>query len=123
MSKTLAERVTDLREALNITQGKLAAEIGLDKSTMSRIENGTRKVSSDEVISLANFFNVPADYLLGRTDELIEPTLVKDQLTSIRLDDLPFSYRFATKLFIDFQREQFQKDLQNGNFSPLDSSK
>lgn len=64
----LAIRIVDLREKKNITQTELAKKMDLDKSSMSKIENGTRKVSSDEVAKLANIFNVSTDYLLGRTD-------------------------------------------------------
>ncbi|MCD7113470.1 helix-turn-helix domain-containing protein [Limosilactobacillus agrestis] len=63
----LAIRIVDLREKKNITQTELAKKMDLDKSSMSKIENGTRKVSSDEVAKLANIFNVTTDYLLGRT--------------------------------------------------------
>jgi transcriptional regulator with XRE-family HTH domain len=62
----LAIRIVDLREKKNITQTELAKKMDLDKSSMSKIENGTRKVSSDEVAKLANIFNVTTDYLLGR---------------------------------------------------------
>lgn len=51
-----------------MNQVQLAKKMGFDKSTMSKIENGTRKVSSDELRKLSKIFNVSADYLLGRTD-------------------------------------------------------
>lgn len=65
-SNNLAVRIIDLREKHNITQTELAKRMNLDKSSMSKIENGTRKVSSDELDKLANIFNVSTDYLLGR---------------------------------------------------------
>ncbi|WP_295731649.1 helix-turn-helix domain-containing protein [uncultured Limosilactobacillus sp.] len=64
----LAIRIVDLREKANMNQVELAKKMGFDKSTMSKIENGTRKVSSDELRKLSKIFNVSADYLLGRTD-------------------------------------------------------
>lgn len=48
-----------------MTQTELAKKMGLDKSSMSKIENGTRKVSSDELRKLSDIFDVSADYLLG----------------------------------------------------------
>lgn len=63
----LAIRIVDLREKQNITQTELAKKMDLDKSSMSKIENGSRKVSSDEVSKLASIFGVTTDYLLGRT--------------------------------------------------------
>lgn len=61
----LAIRIVDLREKQGITQTELAKKMGLDKSSMSKIENGTRKVSSDELRKLSDIFEVSADYLLG----------------------------------------------------------
>ena len=63
--KNLAVRIVDLREKLNMTQIELAHKMGFDKSTMSKVENGTRKVSSDELRKLSTIFHVSADYLLG----------------------------------------------------------
>lgn len=61
----LAVRIVDLREKQEMTQTELAKKMGLDKSSMSKIENGTRKVSSDELRKLSDIFDVSADYLLG----------------------------------------------------------
>lgn len=67
--KNLAVRIVDLREKVGMTQTDLAKKMGLDKSSMSKVENGTRKVSSDELRKLSNIFNVSADYLLGQEHE------------------------------------------------------
>lgn len=58
-------RIVDLREKAGMTQTELAKKMDFDKSTMSKVENGTRKVSSDELRKLSKIFNVSADYLLG----------------------------------------------------------
>lgn len=70
----LAIRIVDLREKANMNQIELAKKMGFDKSTMSKIENGTRKVSSDELRKLSKIFNVSADYLLGNENESSEKT-------------------------------------------------
>lgn len=123
MSKTLSERIIDLREALDITQGKLAEEIGVDKSSMSRIEQGTRKVSSDELLKLVNYFQVPTDYILGRTDDLTTPTLLKDQLEHIKIDDLPYYCRVTINSFVEFERYQFHNELRKGRYAPSNLAK
>lgn len=70
----LAIRIVDLREKANMNQVELAKKMGFDKSTMSKIENGTRKVSSDELRKLSKIFNVSADCLLGNENESSEKT-------------------------------------------------
>lgn len=70
----LAIRIVDLREKANMTQTELAKKMGFDKSTMSKVEKGTRKVSSDELRELSKIFDVSADYLLGNESESTEKT-------------------------------------------------
>lgn len=43
-----------------------AKRMKMDSSYISKIESGNRKVSSAELDSFANIFDVSADYLLGR---------------------------------------------------------
>lgn len=66
MSKDLVNRIIDLREKRDWNQTELGRKIGLEKSAMNKIENGTRKVSTEELQKLAEVFNVTTDYLLGR---------------------------------------------------------
>ncbi|WP_338429086.1 helix-turn-helix transcriptional regulator [Enterococcus faecium] len=66
MSKDLVNRIIDLREKRDWSQTELGRKIGLEKSAMNKIENGTRRVSTEELKKLAEVFNVTTDYLLGR---------------------------------------------------------
>ena len=65
---TLAERVRDLRRADNLTMEQLADKIGINKSTISRIENGD-PVMSDIALAISNHFGVSMDYLFGLSDD------------------------------------------------------
>lgn len=67
-------RIVDLREKAGMTQTELAKKMDFDKSTMSKVENGTRKVSSDELRKLSKIFDVSADYLLGNENKSSEKT-------------------------------------------------
>lgn len=62
-----------------MTQTELAKKMGLDKSSMSKIENGTRKVSSDELRKLSDIFDVSADYLLGTVSKKSNNDLSLDE--------------------------------------------
>lgn len=79
-------RIVDLREKCNMTQIELAKKMGFTKSTMSKIENGTRKISSDELRKLTNIFNVSADYLLGN-----KPILSNEDV-DLKKDPVVLSY-------------------------------
>lgn len=63
----LQERLRELRERNGFSScNKLANELGIDRTTYSRIENGTAKtISSDILVKLSKLYNVPTDYILG----------------------------------------------------------
>ena len=66
---SLGDRVRELRERDELTQGELAARIGTSASTLSRIEKGEiESPGSDIVVKLARVFRVSTDFLLGITD-------------------------------------------------------
>ena len=66
----LQERLRELREANGFnSRNKLADEIGIDRTTYGRIENGsTKTISSDILIKLSKLYGVPTDYILGISD-------------------------------------------------------
>ena len=51
-----------------MSQVFLGMELGMSQNTISRYETGTREPSHDELITIADYFDVSIDYLLGRTD-------------------------------------------------------
>lgn len=69
LSDTTGRRITGLRESKDMTIEDLAARIGINATTLGRIEKGqTQKIGSDVLAALVREFNVSADYLLGLTD-------------------------------------------------------
>ena len=65
IDKKLGENIKILREQHGITQQKLADLLGLSRPTVSQIEIGERKLSADELVKLADIFNISVEYLLG----------------------------------------------------------
>ena len=61
-------RLRELRMQQNITQLKLAMDLGLNQNAVSRYETGEREADYKTLILLADYFNVSIDYLLERTD-------------------------------------------------------
>ena len=63
----LTERLRELREEHGYkSRNKLADVIGIDRTTYSRIENGsTKSISSDILIKQAELYGASADYILG----------------------------------------------------------
>lgn len=61
-------RLKELRESKGISQKQLAIELGYTQVCISRWESGNRQPELDDVISVAMFFKVTTDYLLGLSD-------------------------------------------------------
>ncbi len=57
-----------LRQSKNLTQKQLATEINASERGIQNYEAGVRKPTYDILISLADYFDVSIDYLVGRTD-------------------------------------------------------
>lgn len=74
-------RIKILREEKSMLQGDLAQVLGVTQKTISNYENETRDIPTQYLITLANFFGVSTDYLLGKTD-------VKNSKEEAKLDDI-----------------------------------
>lgn len=53
------------RKARNLEQKQVAEEIGMTQSAYSRLESGETQIRVDQLIQLAQVFNVSARKLLG----------------------------------------------------------
>lgn len=60
------QRVRKLRIASGLTQQQLGEAVGITKQGIQAIEIGRRDTTLPRIISLADFFDVDANYLLGR---------------------------------------------------------
>jgi len=61
-------KLKKLRKTKNISQLKLAMDLGMNQNSISRYETGERQADYETLIAFADYFNVSIDYLLGRTD-------------------------------------------------------
>ena len=81
-------RMFDLRTNINITQARLAKELGISQSAINRYEHNDAAVPDNVLLKYANFFDVSADYILGRCDDpqgkkyAYQPEFLKDKLAN-----------------------------------------
>ena len=65
---TTGERITELRAGAGLTIEELALKVGVNATTLGRMEKGqTQKIGDDVLAALAREFNVSTDFLLGLT--------------------------------------------------------
>ncbi len=62
------KRLYDLRTDNDLRQEDIANVLGTSKQTYGRYENGTRKLSIEDLKKLCEFYNVSADYIIGLTN-------------------------------------------------------
>jgi transcriptional regulator with XRE-family HTH domain len=62
---TIAERLRVARETAGLTQGQAAKLLGLHRPSVSEIEAGRRKVSSNELKQFADIYGVGMEWLAG----------------------------------------------------------
>ena len=78
---SVSGNIVRLRENLGLTQKELAEALNMNRSVLNRIENGIRPVRDDELAVFADYFNVSADYLLGR--ETPKAIALSDEQTTV----------------------------------------
>jgi len=59
--------LTQLRQERNISQRYLSEQLGLSHGTIGMYENGKREPNYEILESIADYFNVDMNYLLGKT--------------------------------------------------------
>lgn len=63
--KVFSERLTKLRQKKELTQQQLGEVLQIPRVSITRYETAERTPTVDHLVQLAQFFNVPSDYLLG----------------------------------------------------------
>jgi transcriptional regulator with XRE-family HTH domain len=61
-------RLAELRKLHGFTQRYIADYIGLSQPSYLRYETGTAEPSQENLVKIADLFDVSLDYLLGRND-------------------------------------------------------
>jgi transcriptional regulator with XRE-family HTH domain len=73
--KELGARIKSLREERGMTQAVLGQALGIDQSTVSRIEDGTRSLTARELAGASSVFGVTIGVLLDAQDAV--PALLR----------------------------------------------
>lgn len=69
------EKMKELRVQLHLSQDYVAKYLGVNRSTVTQMENGNRKILAEEVSKLCSLFGVSADALVNDV-AMSQPTTV-----------------------------------------------
>ena len=67
--KVIASRLRLSREMAGLTQGQVAKRLGWHRPTVSEIEAGRRRVSAEELTTLAEIYGASVPWIAGGDDE------------------------------------------------------
>ena len=123
--RNLGDRLKKIRKEKNLRQIDLASSLGLAQTTIANYEQGTRFPNEKTLSQIADFFNVSLDYLLGRSDTLVNNEDITYQQSDINENTeflllrkkyfdfvLSGDKDLATKLILDAARNKFSvKDI------------
>lgn len=69
LKKLIGGKLKDLRVSKNLSQKEVSDAVGMTEAGYQNYEVARRAPSLDKLIALCDYFQVSADYLLGRTDK------------------------------------------------------
>ena len=69
MKSALAGILSLLRREAGYSQRQAAIDLGVSQALLSHYENGAREPKLEFIVKACDYYNVSADYLLGRNDE------------------------------------------------------
>lgn len=117
----LKERIRFLRTERNLKQDELGKAIGVNAASVSKFETGLKSPSRETLQRMADFFNVSADYLLGRSDnrQLNQILNKKYNILKTRLDQLPQEHQEIVLQNMLTMMESFEKI---SNYKKIDCS-
>ena len=72
-------KLFELRSEKGLSQRELARIMNISQGTYNNWENENTQPSIEQLIALADFFEVSVDYLLGRTDDMGSTIHVPDR--------------------------------------------
>lgn len=84
----IAARVREARKAAGLSQGQVARLLGMQRPSISEMEAGHRRVSGDEIVRLAELFDVSPTWLLGEGAVRADPHDARLQLAARELGKL-----------------------------------
>lgn len=103
---TTNERLKKARTDLKLTQEYVAKYLGVTRTAIVQIENGNRKISSDELNKLCMLYGVSSDYILGNVPDVDTSKIFARSFNALSEQD-----KMEILSLIEFKR---QLALKNG---------
>ena len=91
--QAVATRLREARKAAGLSQGQVAKMLQMHRPTISEIEAGNRRVSTEELVAFADTYDVTVSWVLGESAGQLEVSdprlqLAARELSKLKPDDL-----------------------------------
>lgn len=105
-NQTLGQKLRELRESYDLSQGQVAAALNIDRSTYTNYELDKTRPSLEMLVKLAHVFNVPAEAFLPDDSDSGSLTLRDIVRPNSMAQSLNKEERGLVALFRSLTREQ-----------------
>ena len=108
----LSTNIKHLRQQRRLTQEELASTVGKARSLVSQWESDDRGITTEDIIKLSDYFNIPMDTLVGKDLRIANNSVDElDILFDKNKDILTESDKNIMKAIITERRKQIDKEL------------
>jgi len=114
----IGKRVREYRKSQNIRQDKLAEYLGLPKQSVTKLEQGKRRLNIDELEKIALFFDKPMEFFIQKDYKYLHP--IETPYGDLPIFVEPFLEEFRYANGIDIY-EKMGKKILNTLKKALDS--
>lgn len=105
-------RLKELRVEKQMSQAKLAEVFNISQQAVSHYEKGLRDMDSNLITSIASYFDVTIDYLLGKSDIRNYDAPKKDTTIALHsdheYDELPDEAKKEIENFIEYIKIKYK---------------
>lgn len=63
------EKLKNARVRIGITQDYVAKQLNVPRTSIVQMENGSRKIASEELSALCDIYGLSADFVLGKSND------------------------------------------------------
>ncbi len=85
-SETFGSLIKNLRSNKNLTLREVAFEIGIDTSTLGKIEKDNRKASKEIIFKLADFFDIKySSLIIALKSDIVAYQVLEDDENAIEI--------------------------------------
>lgn len=68
MMKIFQKRIKEMRMLCHLTQREMAEKLGISQPSYIRYENGSSEPTLENLVKIAEIFDVSTDFLLGKAE-------------------------------------------------------